>query len=223
MKSHILSSAKVSLGLSVHLPKHNIQSSNNSHNVSKHVVLADMIDQGKMEESWSLDLASVRSGRSIRDEIHSKLSLWCFNSSVGSSSRDSESLGEEFKVVNKSFHRVLHLSSVRRYTLGIVSPDLPSRHVIQTLLYDPQTLSHLCHPHQVSVIAVSSGTNRHIKVHQVISIIGLGLPQVILDTSAPEHDTTAPIVYSVFCRDHSDINSPLLPQSVVSDQVLNLV
>ena len=61
---------------------------NNGHNVSKHVVLANMIDKGKMEESWSLDLTSVRFGGSIRDKIHSKLSLWCFNSSVGSSSRD---------------------------------------------------------------------------------------------------------------------------------------
>ena len=63
-----------------------------------------------------------------------------------------------------------------------MSSDLPSRHVVQALLYYPQTLSHLSHPHQVSVVTVTIASHRNIKVYQVICIIGLSFPQVILDT-----------------------------------------
>ena len=91
-----------------------------------------------------------------------------------------EALCEKFKVVDECFHRVLHLCPVWWDTLSIICPDFPSWHVVQTLLYYPQALSHLSHPHQISVIAITPGANRNIKVHQVIRIIWLGFPQVIL-------------------------------------------
>ena len=57
-----------------------------------------------------------------------------------------------------------------------------SGHLVETLLYDTQTLSHLCHSHQISVIAVSIAAHRNIKINEVVGVIWLGLPQVVLDS-----------------------------------------
>ena len=171
---------------------------NNGHNISQHVVPANLVNKSQMEEARSLDLASVRLGGPIRDEVDSKLSLGSFNSSIGCSSRNlykssqktdgrhylshSEALCEELEMVNESLHGVLHLCPVWRNTFGIISPHVSCWHVVQALLNDPQALPHLQHPHQVSVIAISPGPNGDIKVNQVISIIRLRLPQIPLNT-----------------------------------------
>ena len=55
-------------------------------------------------------------------------------------------------------------------------------HLIETLLNDTETLPHLGHPHQISVVAVSVAAHGNIEVNQIVGIVGLGLPQVVLDT-----------------------------------------
>ena len=74
--------------LSVYFSKHNIKCSNDGHDISQHVVLADVIGESEVEESRSLDLASVWSGASIRDKVDSKLSLGSFNGCVCCTSRN---------------------------------------------------------------------------------------------------------------------------------------
>ena len=101
-----------------------------------------------MKEAGSLDLTPVRSGGSVRDQVDSELSLGGLDSCVGGSCRDlggkitlsviapgqsktgyRESLGEEFKMMDQSLHGGLHLCSVRRDTLGIISPHVSLRHL----------------------------------------------------------------------------------------------
>ena len=45
-----------------------------------------------------------------------------------------------------------------------------------------QCQSHLSQSHQVPIITISVAAHRNIKVHQIIGIVGGGLPDVILDT-----------------------------------------
>ena len=85
--------------LSVYFSEHNIKCSDDGHDVSQHVILADMIGQGQVEEARSLDLASVRSGAAIRHQVDSKLSLGSLNSSVGGTSRHSETLEQKVIVI----------------------------------------------------------------------------------------------------------------------------
>ena len=134
-----------------------------------------------------------------------------------------ESLGEELEVVDEGLHGGLHLRPAWRNTLGVVGPHITSRHLVQALLDDPQALSHLQHSHKVAIIAVTVGADGHVKVHQVVSIIGLRLPQVPLDASASQHHTAAAPVDGVLGRDHSDVDDSLLEKSVVRDQVLNFI
>ena len=76
-------------------------------------------------------------------------------------------------MVDEGLHGGLHLGPAGGHALGVVGPDVSLRHLVQALLNDPQALSHLEHSHQVAIIAVAVGTDRNVKVYQVICIVGL--------------------------------------------------
>lgn len=63
----------------------------------------------------------------------------------------------------------------------MIVSSLTSWHLIEALLYDPQTLSHLRHPHEIPIITVAIAAHRNVKVNQVIGVIGSGLPDIVLD------------------------------------------
>merc|ERR550534_2937446 len=136
---------------------------------------------------------------------------------------DLESLGEQLEVVDERLHRGLHLSSARGHTLGVICPHVTGWHLVEALLNDPETLPHLRHPHEVAVITVTIAAHGHVKVDQVIGVIRGGLPDVILDTCAPEHHTAAAPVDGVLGGDDPDVDGSLLPQPVVGHHVLHLV
>merc|ERR1711976_391161 len=158
----------VSFSLSVDLSEDNVKGANDRHNVSKHVVLANMVSQGQVEEAGGLDLAPVGPAGAVTDQVHAELPLGSLDGGVGGASRERESLGEQLEVVDERLHRCLHLSSARGHTLSIVSPHVTSRHLVEALLNDPETLPHLRHPHEVPVITVSIAAHGHVKVNQVI-------------------------------------------------------
>ena len=54
---------------SVNLSEHNVHCTNDGDNVSEHVVLADVVHEGEVEEAGGLDLASVRLAFSL-SSIH---------------------------------------------------------------------------------------------------------------------------------------------------------
>ena len=57
----------------------------------------------------------------------------------------------------------------------------------------------------------------------MISIIGLGLSQIPLDPRTSEHDPRASPVESVLRGEDTDSGCPLSPETIVRDQVLDLV
>merc|ERR1712212_1013801 len=209
--------------LSVNFSEHNIHGTNDGDNVSQHVVLANVVHEGKVEEAGGLDLAPVRLGASVRDKVDSKFTLRCLNSCVGGSSRYLETLGEKLEMVDKGLHGGLHLCPAGWDALGVVSPDVSLRHLVQALLDDSQALPHLQHSHQVAVVAVAVGAHRHVKVHKVVSIVWLRFPKIPFDASASEHYPTASPVDRILSRDDADINDSLLEQPIVGDQVLHFI
>ena len=72
---------------SVNLAKYNIHCTNDGNNVSQHVVSADVVHEGEVEEARGLDLASVRLAASIRDKVDAKLALRRLNGCVSGASR----------------------------------------------------------------------------------------------------------------------------------------
>ena len=73
------------------------------------------------------------------------------------------------------------------------------------------------------VVAVSIPSNGHVKVHLVVGIVGLGLPQIPLDPGSPEHDPGAAVVESVFGGQDADLLRPLHPETVVGHEIFDLV
>ena len=76
------------INLSVHLTEHNIHGTDDGDNVGQHVVSADVVHQGEVEEARRLDLASIGLAAPVRDQVDAKLALRCLDSCVGGSSRD---------------------------------------------------------------------------------------------------------------------------------------
>ena len=74
--------------LSIHLTEHNIHGANDGDNVGQHVVSADVVHQGEVEEARRLDLAPIGLAAPVRDQVDTKLALRCLDSCVGGSSRD---------------------------------------------------------------------------------------------------------------------------------------
>lgn len=99
------------------------------------------------------------------------------------------------------------------------------------------------------VVSVAVMADRHVKLHLIISIIGLRLPQVPLDTGTPQHDSTAgntprlhkpsytvryhrhrqrtpqpeAIAESFVSGNDTDILRPLHPYPVVREQVIHFI
>ena len=59
--------------------------------------------------------------------------------------------------------------------------------VRQHLLQNPQTLVHLIHPHQITVIHIPVIPHRHIKIQMRVIRIRVSPPQIIIDTTRPQH------------------------------------
>ena len=72
---------------SVHLSKYHIHCTNDGDNVCQHVVSANVVHEGEVEEAGGLDLAPIWLAASVRDEVDAKLSLWSLNGCVSGSSR----------------------------------------------------------------------------------------------------------------------------------------
>merc|ERR1712004_7931 len=118
-KTFVSECSYFSFSLSVDFSEDNIKGSNDRHNVSKHVVLANMVSQGQVEEAGGLNLASVGPARAVTDQVHAELSLGGLDGGVGGAGRNRESLGEQPEVVDERLHRGLHLGSTWGHALGV--------------------------------------------------------------------------------------------------------
>lgn len=64
------------------------------------------------------------------------------------------------------------------------------------------------------VITITIDTNRHIKVHVGVGVIGLGLSQIPLDSTATQHGTGKSKIDGILCTDDTNVLSSVNPQRV---------
>ena len=91
--------------LSVNFSEHNVHGTDDGDNVSQHVVLANVVHEGKVEEAGGLDLAPVRLATSVGDKVDAKFTLWCLNGCVSGSSRylkENNAGSANYRVCNSS-------------------------------------------------------------------------------------------------------------------------
>merc|ERR1712136_8043 len=118
-------------------------------------------------------------------------------------------------MVNHSFHALLHFSSCWRGDLHIVQFDFTFRHHIHTLVDDTQRLTHLFDTAEISVVSVTTSSDRHVKFHFVIRVIWLRFSEVPLDTGTSQHHTTATPLHGLFSGNNSNIYCTLSPDTIL--------
>lgn len=205
------------------LTKHQIHGTNDCNGISQQVTLGNMVETTEMGETRGTNVASVRAFRAIADNVNTHLTLWRLDDGVGVTRRHGVTLGVEQEVVDQSLHVLLHGSSGRRRDLVVLDTDRTGGHLVQALVDDSQGLAELLHSAEVSVVAVTVGTNRDVELNLVISIVGLALSDVVGDTGTTQHDTSEGEVESLSSGDNTNAPQTLNPDTVVSKHLLGLI
>ena len=175
-----------------------------------------------------------------RNKVNTHLSLRRLNSAVSLTRRNRVSLAEELEVVDQALHALLHHGTGWRCELMVVDLDNTSRHLVQALADDVQTLAHLLDTAEVSVVAIAIFADGDIELdlsnrsvmwqitlrshtHLVVLVIRLDLSEIPRDTTSTQHDTAEAPVQGLLGSHYTNTNRPLLPDTVASNDLLNLV
>jgi hypothetical protein len=205
------------------LTEHQIHSTNDRHSISQQVTLGNVIKSTQVSETGSTNMASVRSLTAVRNDVDTHLTLRGLDSGVSLTRRDGVTLGVEQEVVNEGLHVLLHGSSWGRRNLVVLDTDRTSRHLVETLVDNAEGLAELLHSAEVSVVAVTVGSNRDIELNLVVGVVGLVLADVEGDSRTSEHDTSEGKVQSLGSRNDTNTPQSLNPDTVVGQHLLGLV
>jgi len=88
---------------------------------------------------------------------------------------------------------------------------------------DSQGLAELLHTAQVSVVAVTVDTHRHIEFDLIVRIVRLALSDIPRDTGSSKHDTSEGEVKSLGGGNNTNTLQTVDPNSVVRQHFLGLV
>ena len=143
---------------------------------------AHEIHRLQMRKARRLDPATIGLVGPVRDQIHAKFTLGCFDSGINLARRHLVSLGIELEMMDQCFHRALHLAALRRHDLAVFRGNsaLPCRftQLRQALAHDFDRLPHLFHANAITVIIVAVFTHRNVEIHLFIKLIRLRLAQI---------------------------------------------
>lgn len=168
-------------------------------------------------------MASVRSLATVTDDVHTHLSLGSLNGRVCLARGNGVTLGVEEEVVDEGLHVLLHGGSGRRRDLVVLDTDGASGHLVQALVDDSERLSELLHSAEVSVVAVTVGTDGDVELNLVVGIVRLALSDIPWHTGSSKHDTGEGEVEGLLGGDDTDTPQSLDPDTVVSQHFLGLV
>lgn len=154
-----------------------------------------LVHGGEMHEARGLDLTSVWSWSSVRNQVDTEFTLWCFDRGESSAWWYLVTLSPEFEVMDNGLHVIFHWSTrisfrfgVRRdfklpswwSELSVVDLDITLGHLIETLKNDANGLAHLLHSANVTIVAITAGSDWNIKLDQIIGIVGRSFSQIPL-------------------------------------------
>jgi hypothetical protein len=182
-----------------------------------------MIKSTQVSETGSTNVASVRSLTAVRNDVNTHLTLRGLDSGVGLTRGDGIALGVEKEVVDKGLHVLLHGGSWGRRNLVVLNTDGTSRHLVEALVDNSERLAELLHSAEVSVVAVTVGSNGNIEFDLVVGVVRLVLADVERNTRTSQHDTSEGKVQSLSGRNDTNTPQSLNPDTVVSQHLLGLV
>src|SRR5262249_9562818 len=177
----------------VHLTKYDIDGSENSGNIGQHVAAAQKIHRLQMRKTRRTDFAFVWLVGAVSDEVDAELALGRFNGGINLAGWDVITLSVELEVMDKCFHRALHLLTLGRNDLVVVHhhPSLSGARaqVFATLLHKFRRLAHLFHAYKISIKAVTVLSDGNIEIEFGVAFVRLRFAQI---PAAPEPRTITP-------------------------------
>ena len=87
--------------------------------------------------------------------------------------------------------------------------DRPARQFIQALMQNSHALAHFLHPHQITVVAISDGTNRNVELQLVVNQIRVDLAQIVLHTAPAQVRPGHSIINGNIFWQHPNIPRPI--------------
>jgi hypothetical protein len=187
------------------------------------VTLGDVIETTQVGKTRSANVASVWSLATIRNDVHTHLTLRGLDGRVGLTRRNGVALGVEQEVVNKSLHVLLHGGSRRRRDLVVLNTDGTCGHLVEALVDNAERLSKLLHSAKVSVVAVTVSSNGNVELNLVVGIIGLVLSDIERNTRTSKHNTSEGKVQGLSGGNNTNTPQSLNPDTVISQHLLGLV
>jgi hypothetical protein len=209
--------------LPINLTKHQIHRTNHRHSIGQQMALGNSIETTQVSEARSANVAPVRTLATITDDVDTHLALGGLDGGVSITGRDGVALGVEKEVVDEGLHVLLHSCSGRRGDLVVLHADGAGGHLVQALVDDAQRLTELFHTDEISVVAVTVGTNGHIKFDLVVGIIRLALSDIPRYTGATQHGAGEGEVQSLGGRNDTNTPQSLNPDTVVRKHLLGLI
>ena len=138
-----------------------------------------------------------------------------------------ETLGVELEVVDKRFHRALHVAPRRRHDLAVGGGDralpLGGAQLRQALLHDADRLAHLLHADDLAVVVVAVAADRDVELELLVALVRLRLAQVPGRAGAADHDAGEAPAPGVLERDEADVDVALLEDAVADDELVEVV
>ena len=137
-----------------------------------------------MRESRRADFEAVGLIRSVTDEVNAKLALGRFDACIDLTCRHFETFSIEFKVMDKRFHALLHITTARRRDFIIFRHNRPFGHHLETLAHDFHALIHFFDTANIAVITITVFAERDFEIEFRVNFIWLATAQI------PRHTRT---------------------------------
>src|SRR5882762_2345086 len=115
----------------VDFSEHDIERAENRGHIGEQMAPADEVHRLQMREARCADLALVGLVAAVGDEIDAELALRRLDRGIDFAGRHVDAFGVELEVMDKGFHRALHLATARRRDLVVLDDDgaLPLRRI----------------------------------------------------------------------------------------------
>src|SRR5215470_16454482 len=164
----------------VDLPEHDVLRADPGHGVREHVPAYHLPERAEMREPGRAALDAVGLVGAIGDQVDAELTLWRLDRGVGIAGGDFISFSEELEVVNERFHVFLHELAPWGPHLAVIDHGRSRMRAqpLDALADEAVRLTHLLHPHQITVVAVAIHPERHVEIQPVVDFIGLLLAQI---------------------------------------------
>ncbi|GBE29239.1 hypothetical protein BMS3Bbin04_00251 [bacterium BMS3Bbin04] len=125
---------------------------------------------------------------------------------------------DDLKVMDHRFHVGIDILLIGQICFRHVGMIRTVRQVVHRLLDDLDTLIHLGHADHVSVVHVTSSTQRNIEIEIFVAAVWLGPSQIVIHPGSAQIRAGVAIFHRPFLSDRADVTCTLDEDAVTCQQ-----